>query len=193
MTDDNNRGGTPKDADTRPRQGQSDESELKPPQDETDGGASTDVAQRVGTKGYIRYSIGVFVTVGLGFGLSFILLDGLASENGGQVGSGEFLVVGFFFAFLLGPILSSVTGTVIGLKVRDRPGIAAITSFIGSFGGFFVLVLLLVITGSIVGGEAGEASGEFLEDLLAIIGFGIGVAFVGGGTGYITNRFSSDD
>lgn len=173
-----------------PAQGPTGSGRSSPPEQPTPEPGIGDILGEDRTQNYIRYNIGIFLIVGLGFGLAFLLLDAFASANGGEeIGGGEFLIFGFIIVFILGPFLAAITGTVTGLQLPDSEKVVGITAGVGTFIGFIVLVFVIVIFGSAIGGEVDEVSGEFIDDLLGVIGFGIGVAVTGAGTGYLTKRF----
>lgn len=150
----------------------------------------SDILGRTSTKTYIRFNVGAFLIIGVGYGLALLLLDTFADGNGADGGAGEFLVIGFVFAFLLGPIVAAITGAVTGLRLQDTERAAGIAAGVGAFAGFLALIFVMLIMGSIVGGEADEMTGELTDEFLSIIGFGIGVAVSGGGMAFFTKRFS---
>lgn len=164
---------------------------------ETDDGSHRTVGDILGedrAKHYIKYNVGVFIAIGLGFALAFILLDAFGSGGGsGQntasdFESGSLVVVGALFVFFFAPIVSAITGTVTALNLDDTEKAIGTVASAGAFVGFLVFLLLLIMIASMVGPRG--SSDIFTEDLLAMIGWGVGVAAAGGGTAYVTERFT---
>lgn len=148
----------------------------------------TDALGEQSSKQYIKYNVGMFLTVGFGFGISLLLLDAFADSNGG--GTEELLLFGILLTILFGPVVAAITGTVTGIQFEEDSTVAAAASALGAFAGFLALVLVLLVIASAIGGEADQASSEVTDDFLAIIGFGIGVAITGYGSTFLTKRFT---
>lgn len=166
------------------------------PETESDDGSHRTVGDILGedrAKHVIKYNVGVFLAIGLGFALAFILFDAFASGGsgghpGGSYESGSLVLMGTLFGFLVAPVVSAITGTVTALSLDDTAKAVGTVASAGAFVGFLVFVFLLIVIASMVG--PGGSSNIFIEDLLAIIGWSVGVASAGGGTAYVTERFT---
>lgn len=149
-----------------------------------------DILEEKSTKQYVKYNAGVFAAIGVGFALALVLTDALVSSGsalGGGAGSTSFAVAGLSIAFFLSPLIAGITGTVTSLRLEDTEKAVATAAGAGAFAGYVALLLLVVVTAGIVGD--GGSSG-FTDELLALLGFGVGVAAAGGLTAVVTERFA---
>lgn len=150
------------------------------------------------SKRYIKYNVGVFVAVGLGFAVALVLMDGLigggsssgttAQTSTGSGGTGSVVLVGALFVFLFAPLVSGLTGSVTALRLNDTEKAVATVASAGAFVGFLGFLVLLIVIASAVGPSG--SSNLFTEELLAMIGWGVGVSVAGGGTAFVTERFA---
>lgn len=156
--------------------------ELKDPFE--DPRAAMDILSEDSAQNYVKYCVGIFLAIGIGFSLSFVFLELLSPSTGSLIGSGGIALVGLVFAFILTPLLSGVLGIIIGLQMDDTRKAAVLASGVGSFAGYIAFLILLIFMSAIVGdgGSLGEA-------LVALVGWGIGVAFAGAATAGITRIF----
>jgi hypothetical protein len=134
---------------------------------------------------YIKYCVGIFVVIGVGFSISFILLNALAPESfSNQLGGGELALAGLFITFMLTPLLSGVLGIIIGLEMQDNRKSASLAAGVGSFVGYLALLFTLIIAGGIVS-DGGSGVGEGLG---AMLGWGLGVAIAGAASAAVTKQ-----
>ena len=139
-------------------------------------------------KQFLTYIVGVFVAVGLGYGIGLVLLDAVSDEAGAVIG---------FFALLVpvlsAPIISMATGLLTGLRLNTDRQSAALVSGVGAFIGFLVLLFVLIIFAGIVGDGNGGTNGAngdgSLSDLFGpLFAFGTGVAVTGAVATYVVKR-----
>ena len=147
----------------------------------------TEVVKEDEIKEYIKYIVGIFLSVGLGYSLALLLFD-LFVDSGVGTG-GEFILFGLLLAILITPVLASFAGITIGLQLEDSEKAVASAAGVGSLAGFAVMIVLTIIVASIISdGGSGGADDLITEELLSIIGFGLGVAAAGGLSGIVTKR-----
>lgn len=149
--------------------------------------STTDILSEDSGQQFLKYIIGVFSVIGLGYGIGLVLLDSLASD--------DMAIIGFaalFVPILGAPIISMVTGLLTGLRLDTDEHSAALASAVGSFIGFIILLLIILVFASIVsdGGSSGSGGGGGgLNELLGpLFAFGTGVAISGAGTTYVVRR-----
>lgn len=146
----------------------------------------TDILGEESGKRFLKYIIGVYVVVALGYGIGLVLLDG--------VGGAEMAFIGYaslFVPILGAPIIAMVTGLLTGLRLRADEQSAALASAVGAFIGFVVLLFIILIFASIVadgGGGSEDGGGSLSEFLGPLFAFGTGVAFTGAGTTFVVKR-----
>lgn len=165
--------------------GERDTGQRTSPAPEGDGSV-TDILGEESGKRFLKYIVGVFVAVAIGYGVGLVLLDG--------VGDGGASTIGFaalFVPILGAPLISMVTGLLTGLRLNAETKPAALVSAVGAFVGFIVLLFVILFFASIVadGGSNGGGSdgsvGDFFGPLFA---FGAGVATTGAGTTYVVKQ-----
>ena len=142
----------------------------------------SEILQGEYVKKHIKYCIGIFLAIGIGFSLSFILLELLAPSGSSAVGSGGLALVGLIFALILTPLLGGILGIFIGLEMNDTRKSAVLTAGAGSFSGYIVFLFLLLFMSAIVSDSGGGIGDAFV----ALIGWGIGVAVAGAATAGVT-------
>ncbi|MEF8814599.1 MAG: hypothetical protein V5A55_12385 [Halovenus sp.] len=133
-------------------------------------------------KQFVKYIVGVFAAVGLGYGVGLLLLDAVGDQSFAIIGS-----IALFVPILSAPIIAMATGLLTGLRLDTDEQSAAVASAAGAFVGFLVLLIILIIFSSIVtgGGGGGGSPADLLGPLLA---FGTGVAVTAGGTAFVVKR-----
>jgi hypothetical protein len=154
----------------------------------------TEVIKQDEVKGYIKYTAGIFLSVGIGYGLALLLFNAFI-DAGPFVGT-ELISLGMIMGILLSPLVASLSGVIIGLRFEDSEKSVVSAAGVGSFGGFFIMVVLTIVISSIVldggggGGGTGSGVGDLITNqLLSIIGFSIGVATAGSLSAFVTKRF----
>jgi|APHM01.1.fsa_nt_gi hypothetical protein len=125
----------------------------------------TDIFSDPDGKRALTYIIGIFSAVGIGYGVGLVLLDVIE----GQIG----LVLGIF-AFVIpvfgAPLISMITGTIIGLQFNGDQQSLMLLSGVGAFVGYFALLVILLVFTSIVGGGGGggtSSGGNIISELFA--------------------------
>lgn len=145
----------------------------------------TDILGEESGKRFLKYIIGVFVAVAVGYGVGLILLDG--------VGDGDAAAIGFaalFVPILGAPLISMVTGLLTGLRMSADTKPAALVSAVGAFIGFIALLFIILIFASFVadGGSNGGGDGSVGDFFGPLFAFGAGVATTGAGTTYVVKQ-----
>lgn len=145
----------------------------------------TDILGEESGKRFLKYIVGVFVAVAIGYGVGLVLLDG--------VGGGDAATIGFaalFVPILGAPLISMVTGLLTGLRLDAATQPAALVSAVGAFLGFIVLLFIILVFASIVadGGSNGGSDGSLGDFLGPLFAFGAGVATTGAGTTYVVKQ-----
>lgn len=166
-----------------------------------------DILSRPDVKHQIKYAVGIFGIVGLGFGLTGfvftdILIPGVTSSSGSTGSTGSSLFGGFLtiFSLLSILVLAALSGPILGVisalrvdEAFDTDRVAYVTSASGNVAGYVVMlvvtVLMLSVTGSTGGGSStGDATGGLfnLGDLLVpFVALSIPVGVVGALTVYL--------
>lgn len=164
-----------------------------------------DILSRPDVKHQVKYAVGLFAVVGVGFGLTGfvftdILIPGIAGASGDST-SGA-LLGGLLTVFSLLSILvvAALSGPILGVttalrveKVFEADRVAYVTSAVGTAAGYvamlLITVLVLSLTGSTSGGgSTGSSTGGLvnLGDLIVpIIALAIPVGIVGAATVYV--------
>lgn len=144
----------------------------------------------------LKYTVGLFAEIGLGFGLTgFVVLDLIIESIGGNDFGAQFVAAVFALillslTLLIGPVIAAFSGIRVAEGLREEARTVYLTSAVGNFVGYFVMVvitvLLIAATGG-VGGSGGGGGNIFdLGDLLVpMIALAIPVALVGAGTAYL--------
>lgn len=171
---------------------------------EDDAGAATDSGSERGVgdilgeetaQEYIKYNVGVFAAIGVGFAVALVLMDSLAGSGespgaGLGMGGGGLALLGLFLVFFLSPLIAGITGSLTSLRYDDEEKAVASVAAVGTFLGYIAVLVLIIITASIVGDSGSGASSSFTDSLVPLIGYGIGVAVAGGATAVVTERFA---
>jgi len=152
---------------------------------ESVGESPTDILSEQSGKRFVKYIVGVFAAVGVGYGVGLVLLDAIGGQG--------FVLIRTFALFvpvLVAPIIAMATGLLTGLRLDTDEQSAAVASAAGAFVGFIALLVILVIFASIVTGDGGgSGGGGSPADLLGpLLAFGIGVAVTGAGTTFVVKR-----
>lgn len=178
--------------------------------DKSDGGTSDQGESAIGSgdgtrtasevladeenQGLVKYLVGVFAIIGVGFGLTGafgvrLLTDGESAE----VGAAFLALTVFGVMFFSGPILGAIAGLRVGDSIEEVRE-AAITAAAGGFVGYIVMVVLAVILAVLFfpsgdGGGGGGGSPFQLGDVLVpLIVMAIPVAVVAAGVVYVESR-----
>lgn len=166
-------------------QGSGGPSQRQPQQPRSAGRSPTDILGEASGKQFLKYIVGVFAAVGVGYGIGLLLFDGVADSGSEFAGA-----IALLLPIMSAPIISMVTGLITGLRLRTDRKSAAVASGVGALLGFVVLVILLLVFGALIfsgGGSGGDGGGgSDLGDLLAeVLAFGLGVAVTGAMTTYV--------
>ena len=146
--------------------------------------SATDILSEQSGKRFIKYTVGVFAAVGLGYGVGLVLLDIIADDEAALVG-----MFAMFIPVLGAPIIAMGTGLLTGLRLDADDRSAALASGVGAFIGFIVLLILIVIFAAIAldtgnGNGDGDLSGLFG----ALLAFGTGVGVTAAATTFVVIR-----
>jgi len=127
---------------------------------------------------YIKFSVGAFSAVAVGFGVAFLLFTNLISGPGSLVGG--FGAGGMLISIILTPLLAGVIGIMIGLEMNDDRKAATLTSSVGTFAGYLAFLVIAFVFSALISGGGSGGGGSALGDALGpALGFGIGVAVAG--------------
>jgi hypothetical protein len=131
--------------------------------------------------------VGVFALVGLGLGLTaVVVLSRIGGDTGGQLLSGLFVLVVLSVTLLLGPVVAAVVG--LGVADEGRYGVAFVGTAVGTLV-MVVLVAVLVTVGGPGGGDGGSGGsvrpGDWLVPAVAV---GVVTGAVGAGTAALRDR-----
>lgn len=148
---------------------------------------------------HLKYTIGLFGMIGLGFGLTGFLLIEVVSQNIIDVAFAPlaFGIILLALTFLIGPVIAGFTSIRIAEGLRADALTIYLTSAIGNFVGYFVMVLVTVLLIAATGGggsgsgTTGGSSGSVFDLgdlLLPMLAMAIPVALVGAGTVYLHRR-----
>ncbi|WP_247729927.1 hypothetical protein [Halovivax limisalsi] len=155
--------------------------------DRETAGSVTDILGEESGKRFLKYIVGVYAVVAIGYGIGLFLLDAIGGSEVATIG-----YVSLFVPILGAPIIAMVTGLLTGLRLETDDRSAALTSAVGAFVGFVVLLFLILIFASIVadgGSSGGGGGGGSLSDFFGpLVAFGTGVAATGAGTTYVVKR-----
>lgn len=144
--------------------------------------ATTELQEETGQR-FIKYIVGVFVAIGIGYGVGLILLDIIDEEFGALLG-----VTAMIIPLFGAPIIAMVTGLMTGLRQDASDKGAVLTSGVGAFLGFIALFVVILVFTSIVFDNGGSNGGDLGDFFLPLVGFGIGVAISGAGTTYVVRE-----
>lgn len=149
-------------------------------------GSPTDILSEQSGKRFLKYIVGVFAAVGIGYGVGIVLLDAVSDE-----GSEFVSALALFVPVLSAPLISMATGLLTGLRLSADERSASLASGVGGFIGFVVLLFILFVFASVAfsgGGGSGGGDGGLGDLLGAMLAFGIGVAITGAGTTFVVKR-----
>lgn len=139
---------------------------------------------------YAKFNFSVFLVVGLGIALALVLLDLLAFGDGAlETVVGDLLALGVVVGLLAAPLLAGVTGTITGLGMDDTDSAVGTAAGVGVYAGFLAMVTLLIAVAYLLGGTAGDLGSDLVGEVLAVLGFGLGVVAAGVGAAFLTNRY----
>lgn len=156
------------------------------------GGSVSEHLSRPDVKAQIKYVVGLFAIVGLGFGLTGfaftdVLIPGLSEGDGGSASTGASAIVVLMLLLLTtlsGPILGLITSLRIANEVEDTA--AFVTSAVGNAIGYVAMMLVTVLiliatvtTGSDTTGTSSNSMLDLGDLLIPIIVLSIPVAIVG--------------
>lgn len=131
-------------------------------------------------KNQIKAVVGLWALIGLGLGLTPVLL-GLLGPGGG-VGAGLGGLIGFGLALGAGPIVSGLVGLSLSNKLPVDAGPAGVVSGVTNYVGFVVMVLVFGILMMIQASGSGAGGGGQLGQVIApLLLTGIPVAVTAGG------------
>jgi hypothetical protein len=159
----------------------------------------TESLSRPAARNQLKYTIGLFAEIGLGFGLTgFLVIELLASGDGfgAQFVAAILTVIILGVTLLTGPVIAAFSGIRIAEGLREEARTVYLTSAVGNFVGYFIMVVITVLLiaatgggvnpGTVTGGGGGGGSLFDLGDLLVpMIALAIPVALVGAGTAYL--------
>ncbi len=154
-----------------------------------------------GPKSQLTFVIGLFAVIGVGFGLTGIVVIRLIAGSGEGIGA-QILTAVFLVSLLVVLLLSgSIIGAVSGLRIADRLDETArtvyLTSFVGTAVGYFVMVIVAaVLIGLVVGGggdgaAASSGSGNLfgiLDLVIPLVVLAIPVGLTGVGASFLARR-----
>lgn len=143
-------------------------------------------------KSQLKYVIGLFALVGIGFGTTgFLIIELIASGVAGSIGGGggggaatAFVMTLFALpllvvVLLIGPVIAVYSG----LNARDglyqEPRTAYLTNFVGNLTGYLVMVAIAVL---LVNAAFGGGGGTTAQTGQAQVGGGSSVSAAGGNT-----------
>ena len=158
------------------------------------GGSIVDDIRRPEVWHYLTLTVGLFVVVGVGYGLTFWLFSELGEFDGT---TGELLVAfGSIFGFFLGPVVAIFSGAFTALDAPERDDTTlAVASAVGSVVGFVLMVVVLIVflaLGSDGGGGGGgdDSGGDLPGGLGGTIGLLVGIAVSSAVTVLLTRRLT---
>lgn len=156
-------------------------------QQQSQSQSPTDVLTSESGIRYLKYITGVFVAIGVGYGIGLLLFDVVASDD---FGSDLFGLFAFLVPVFGAPIIGMVTGLMTGLRLDTDEASAALTSGVGAFVGYVAMLIVLVVFMSIIfsSGDGGGGGGDSGDMLLEMIAFGIGVATTAALTTFVVRR-----
>lgn len=145
----------------------------------------TDILGEESGKRFLKYIVGVFVAVAIGYGVGLVLLDSVGDGDAAALG-----LVALFVPILGAPLISMVTGLLTGLRLNADTRPAALVSAVGAFVGFVVLLFIILIFASMVsdGGSSSGSDGSVGDFFGPLFAFGTGVATTGAGTTYVVKQ-----
>lgn len=148
------------------------------------------------TKRYIKLVGGIFVAIGAGLAIPYVLfsITGLTDSvtGGGDFFGGAAMLSLFGIVPLFGSLIVAVVmGIFVGTQLDDER-YAIVAAGVGSYLGFIGMILALVISvqfvdSGMISSVIGLEIGSLLQELL-VAGTGVGVA--GAGAGYVGHRMT---
>lgn len=119
-------------------------------------------------KSQLKYVVGVFALVGAGFGITgFLIIELLAGGDsmGAQLLTGVFSIALLTVVLLIGPVVAVYSGLDAAVGLHNEPRTAYLTSFVGNFAGYLMMVLIavLLIGAAVGGGSSAQTSQDQLE------------------------------
>jgi hypothetical protein len=125
----------------------------------------------------IKAVLGLWALIGLGLGLTPVLLGALG-PGGAMVGG----MVGFGLAFGAGPLIGGVVGLALSNKLPIDTGPAGVVSGVANYVGFVVMVLVFGIIFMIqTSGTGGGGGGQLGQVVVPLLVSGVPVAITAGG------------
>ena len=120
--------------------------------------SARDTLAQSGPKSHLMFVIGLFGVVGVGFGLTGIIILALIAGGGNDAG-GAFLAAFFLISLLVvvlltGPILGAFSGLRIAARLDDSSA-TYLTSFVSTAIGYVVMVIIAALLIGIVAGGGG--------------------------------------
>lgn len=165
--------------------------ERRPPRRES----TIESLSRPASKNQLKYTIGLFAEIGLGFGLTgFIILELIASggELAVQFGTWMFSLALLLVTLLIGPVIAAFSGLRIAEGLREEARTVYLTSAVGNFVGYLVMVIITVLLIAATGGGGGNSIFDLGKLLVPLIALAIPVALVGAGTAYLHLNVGTD-
>jgi hypothetical protein len=160
--------------------------------------SARDTLTQSGPKSQLTFTIGLFAVIGVGFGLTGIVILALVAGGGSGVGGG--ILAGIFLISLLVVLLltGSIVGAFCGLRVAERlrgnARTTYLTSFVGTAVGYVVMVAIaVVLIGLTAGGGGGQTGGgggffNIVNLLVPLIVLAIPVGLTGVGSSFLVRR-----
>ena len=163
-------------------------------------------------KSQLKYVVGLFTLVGIGFGTTgFLIIDLIASNFLGDLGAGGQAILAFFslpllvVTLVIGPVIAVYTGLKANDELYREPRTAYLTNFVGNLTGYLVMVVVTILLinlafgggggtaaqtgqGEVGGGAAQNTGGntfDFSSLLVPLLGLSIPVGLVGLGSTYL--------
>lgn len=158
---------------------------------------------------HVGLTVGLFVVVGIGLGLSGYIAvdfvqgqfvneaDGELAQSFGQLFVVLIAIQTAFVTFLLGSVVSTVTGLAHSRGLRSRSD-AAISNGVGSLVGFPIMVIIAVVLitmplgGSGGGGDGGSSAVDIGQLLGQILLIAIPTTVVGTVVGWVGHGFQPE-
>jgi hypothetical protein len=155
--------------------------------------SARDSLAQSGPKSLLTFTIGLFAVIGVGFGLTGIVI--LALVAGGGSGPGGAILAGIFLVSLLVVLLltGSIVGAFCGLRVAERLRNGArtvyLTSFVGTAVGYVVMVAIaVVLIGLTAGGGGGSSFFNIVNLVIPLIVLALPVGLTGVGSSFLVRR-----
>lgn len=151
-----------------------------------------------GPRSQLTFVIGLFAVIGVGFGLTGIIVVEMIAGSGDDIGT-QILTAVFLVALLVVLLLAgSIIGAFSGLRIADRLDETArtvyLTSFVATAVGHFVMVVIaVVLIGLVTGGGGGGAGGggslfDVLDLVIPLVVLAVVVGLTGLGASFLVRR-----